>query len=374
MNITVVGGGNVGTLIAGLFTQKGHKVTIHTRDKSKWCDEITVFDKDTDTEFTYKPFKITDSIEEAVREAKIIFVVLPAFAISEFIKQAEKFIPDGTWIGYYPGTGGVEFVSGELLKKNCVIFGTQRICSVARLNEYGKSVVTAGKRKNMYISAIPLNHLEEVSKQFDELFDTKTELLPNYLNVTLTPSNPLLHTARLYDLFKDYTIGQVYDRMPLFYGEWTDESSKCLIECDNELHQILNKIPFDTSYIIPLLEHYESTDYKSLTNKITTIPSLATISTPSVKVENGVIPDLNSRYFTADFPYGLVIIKAFGMVCNVNTPCIDKIIDWYQKLIGKQYIDFENNKLGKDSNQLALPQLNSINTVEDIVKFYTLKK
>ena len=44
MNITVVGGGNVGTLIAGQLTLKGNKVTIYTRDVSKWSNEITILD------------------------------------------------------------------------------------------------------------------------------------------------------------------------------------------------------------------------------------------------------------------------------------------------------------------------------------------
>ena len=66
MNITIVGGGNVATLLAGEFTKKGNNVTIYTRDKSKWQNEITVLDKDTDIEYTYTPYKITENIKESV--------------------------------------------------------------------------------------------------------------------------------------------------------------------------------------------------------------------------------------------------------------------------------------------------------------------
>lgn len=371
MNITVVGGGNVGTLIAGQLTLKGNKVTIYTRDVSKWSKEITIFDTDINKESTYKPFKITDNISDAVSFADVIFITLPAFAIKEFIKRAEKYIKTGTLVGIYPGTGANEIVCSELIDKGCIIFGTQRICSVVRLKEYGKYVITSGKRSTMYIGVLPISYGEKVRKLFSELFEINTILLPNYLNVTLTPSNPILHPSRLYCIFKDYYIGKIYDKIPLFYEEWTDETSKILISSDQELHTILNKISLNTTYIKPLLEHYESTNYTELTNKIHSIKGFKGLKTPFKKLDNGFIPDLDSRYFTADIPYGLIIIKAFGLLYSVDTPTIDTIINWYQQIVNKEYINLLNNSLGKDSVELNLPQLYGIDSDEKVKKFYS---
>lgn len=371
MNITVVGGGNVGTLIAGQLTLKGNKVTIYTRNVSKWSKEITIFDVDTNKEYIYSPFKITNNIFEAVNSADIIFITLPALAIKQFIKNAEKYIKKGTIIGIYPGTGANEIVCSELFDNKCIIFGTQRICSVVRLKEYGKYVITSGKRNTMYIGVLPISHGEKIRKLFSELFEIDTVLLPNYLNVTLTPSNPILHPSRLYSIFKDYYFGKVYDKIPLFYEDWTDESSKLLINCDLELHTILNKMSLDTSYIKPLLEHYESNNYTELTNKIRSIKSFKGLETPSKKIDNGYIPDLNSRYFTADIPYGLIIIKSFGILYSVNTPNINIIIDWYQKIVNKEYIILSNDTLGKDAIELNLPQLYGINSDIKVKKFYS---
>lgn len=371
MKITVVGGGNVGTLVAGEFTKKGNEVTIYTRDKSKWSDKITVLDRDTDSEYTYTPYKITEDIKEAVSEAEIVFVTMPAMAIKKFILSCQEYIRPNTWVGFYPGTGGIEFICSELIKKGCVIFGTQRISSVIRLKKYGEYVITSGKRKELFLGTIPQNMVNVVSDKMSELLDIKINALPNYLNVTLIPSNPILHPSRLYSIFKDYEKNMVYENVPMFYENWNDDSSKCLISCDEELHKILDVIKMDTSYIRPLLEHYESTDYKSLTKKICSINSFKGITTPSLKVDGGYIPDFNDRYFTADFPYGLIIIKAFGLICNIMTPNIDKIILWYQNIVGKEYINFSLNTLGRDSYELSLPQLYGINTVLEIEKYYT---
>lgn len=370
MNITVVGGGNVGTLLAGEFTKKGHSVTIYTRDKSKWENAITVLDKDTNIEYTYTPYQITEDIKEAVENANIIIVTLPSFACKKFIQSSESYINKNTLIGFYPGTGGIEFISKNLLEKGCTIFGTQRIASVVRLKEYGKYVVTTGKRKELFLGAIPYSKTNEISRLLGELLDIKVSPLPNYLSVTLTPSNPILHPSRLYSIFKDYQEGKKYSSIPLFYEDWTDESSKYLIACDEELHQVLDRIDVDTTYIRPLLEHYESTNYTELTNKIHSIQSFKGIKTPYKELEDGYIPDLTNRYFTADFPYGLVIIKAFAMICRIETPNIDLIIDWYQKIINKEYINIKENKLGYDSEELLVPQLYGINSIEEIKSYY----
>ena len=43
MNITIIGGGNVGTLMAAEFASKGHRVTIYTSGPEKWEKSISVY-------------------------------------------------------------------------------------------------------------------------------------------------------------------------------------------------------------------------------------------------------------------------------------------------------------------------------------------
>lgn len=369
MTITIIGGGNIGTLMAAQLSQKGFNVIVYTRDITKWSDNITVYNKDNNTQYSAKINKITDDLKEAVSETNLILSTVPAYAMANVIKQIEKYIKPRTILGFIPGYGGMELLCNNIIEKGCIIFGTQRVCSIARLKEYGKYVVTSGKRKEMYISALPNKETEMVRDMFEKLFDIKTIGLPNYLNVTLTPTNPILHTTRMYTLFNDYYNGKTYKRIPLFYEEWDIESSNNLIECDFELHQILSNIDIDTNMIVPILKHYESWDAQSLTTKISGINSLKGILTPMIKQGGGYIPDFESRYFKSDFPYGLLIIKAFGLITKVETPYIDNILVWYQKMVNKEYLDNTNN-LGKDSKEISLPQNNGINSLSKIKKFY----
>ncbi len=45
-----------------------------------------------------------------------------------------------------------------------------------------------------------------------------------------------------------------------------------------------------------------------------------------------LIPDLHSRYFTADFPYGLTVIQQIGNIAGVSMPNIDMLIKWYDSI------------------------------------------
>ena len=57
-----------------------------------------------------------------------------------------------------------------------------------------------------------------------------------------------------------------------------------------------------------------------------------------IKMENGYIPDKNSRYFIEDIKFGLCILKAFAEILEVKTPEIDKIVEWGQKFLDREYI------------------------------------
>jgi hypothetical protein len=47
----------------------------------------------------------------------------------------------------------------------------------------------------------------------------------------------------------------------------------------------------------------------------------------------GFVPDLRSRYFTEDFPYGLDLLRQLAKEKNVNTPTMDEVQRWGQQMI-----------------------------------------
>ena len=65
---------------------------------------------------------------------------------------------------------------------------------------------------------------------------------------------------------------------------------------------------------------------------LSSIAAFKGIMTPAVEVNGLYVPDLHSRYFTADFSYGLNIIKQIADFVHVYTPNINETLNWYKKI------------------------------------------
>lgn len=358
MNITIVGEGNIGTQFAVHAASKGHKVTIFTSKPEKWSRRINIVDH-TGKELLHGEIdKATNNTDEAFLKADLIFVTVPAFCMAEEAVKIEKYAHPGLLIGLIPGTGGGEVAFRKSIDKGATVFGLQRVPSVARLVEYGNTICATGYRDRLYAISMPHADTEKCCSTISYIFDMPCDPLPAYLNLTLTPSNPILHTTRLYKLFEEYQQGVYYPRVPLFYEEWNDETSRLLFACDDEVQEICEKLAqYDLSYVKSLKIHYESDTPEKLTKKIASIQGFKGIKTPMVETEDGYLPDFNSRYFKADFPYGLAILIQIAELSGVKATKMKMMWDWYLKVTGdKKHFSYAAH---------------GINSLEDFLQFYS---
>jgi hypothetical protein len=161
--------------------------------------------------------------------------------------------------------------------------------------------------------------------------------------VSLSNSNPLLHPSRLYSLWKDWHEGIVYDRIPMFYEEWTEEAAELYINMDRELQTLLEQLPVNKGSIATVLDYYESSDAPSLARKLSSIEAFKGIKAPMEEVEGGYIPDFQSRYFTEDFPYGLAIVHRLTHEKRIPSTTIDMIYDWGMRMINSNTSNSNHN-------------------------------
>ena len=330
MNITIAGGGNIGMLFAVHCAAKGHNVIVYTSKFNQYEKNLFVVNENNEEVLAGEINCATYNPEEAFSNADLILVTVPPFCIDEILPHIQSYAKKNPPIGFIPGTGGVEYAFSKYKGE---IFGLQRVPAVARIKLLGKTVCASGYRKELFLGAMNNNHVEKYCNFITETFEIPCHSVSNYLNITLTPSNPILHTTRLFSMFKDYDTNTTYSKIPLFYEEWTEEASKFLFACDDELQKICKAYNLlDLSMVKSLKIHYESQTLTELTTKIRNINSLKKILTPMIKVKVGYIPDFNSRYFISDFPYGLYIIKQVGDFAGCSSPTIDMIWEWYQKL------------------------------------------
>ena len=354
--ILVIGGGNIGTQFACVCSSKGYRVNMLSSKPELFDGTLTVVDE-YDHEITGQLNLVTSDVAEAVKGCSLIIVTHPAFRLKNIADQLLPYINEDTHIIVVPGTGGAEFAFWKCIRAGATLVGLQRVPTVARLEQYGKRVRCEGLRPELYIGSLPNERSTDLSGFMSYLWGIPCHWLPNYLNITLTPSNPILHTTRLRTLFADYEEGIVYENNPLFYGEWSDDSSELLIKCDEELQvmlRLMNKL--DLQGVRSLKLHYESNNAKELTAKINSIKSLHNLHSPMKKTDAGWVPDFSSRYFTADFPYGLAIIQEFAQLLDYNAPNIKETMDWYRRVTG-------------DVSHLVLADY-GVRSLEDVYSYY----
>lgn len=304
MKITVIGGGNIGTLISAEMAYKGHEVTVFTSRPQEWEKELTIRNSDETLWRTGRIASATDDLEEAVRGAELIWITVPAQVFGELARKLEPLVQPGQMVGVAPGAGGAEYAFHKLIENNCVFFGLQRVHSIARLKEYGHAVYMLGRKSELQVGAIPAVQTERIAAMLARDFDLPCQALPNYLCVTMTPSNPILHTSRLETMFADWQEGKTYPRNIPFYEEWTDASSQRLLAMDDELQMLCHRIPLPLETVRSLRDYYESPTKEAMTKKIRSIAAFKGLLSPMKEESGGWVPDLSSRYFTADFSYG----------------------------------------------------------------------
>jgi hypothetical protein len=142
----------------------------------------------------------------------------------------------------------------------------------------------------------------------------------------------------MFTLFKDWTPETYYTSIPFMYNtDWDNESSELWVQCDEELRQIINKFPINGEEIPSVLDYYECSNIQELTKKIQSIEPFKNVYPHMIETPQGYKLDVEHRYFSEDVPYGLVLIKSMAKYVNVDTPKIDMVLSWAQKVMGKEF-------------------------------------
>ena len=333
LNICICGGGNLGHVMAGYLASQGrHQVSVLTGHPKQWSSSLIInHNTDKECDVLHGPLSlVTDDPGDVIPDADIVFICLPGPYIKAMLEKIKPFLNQNTIVGSVVSNTGFFFHAHEIISSQ-TLFGFQRVPFIARVVEYGKEADLLGSKKSLSL-CVENGNGHAVCALMKQLLNTPVKLLGNFYEVTLSNSNPLLHPARLYSMWRDWNPTVIYDNVSPFYAEWTDEASQLLIDMDNELQLLLANLPVASNSVPSILDYYESSDASSLTRKIKSIPAFKTIQSPMKKVKNGYIPDLGSRYFIEDFECGTFYIRDTARLNGIDTPVIDRVCQWYENL------------------------------------------
>jgi hypothetical protein len=355
MKVSIIGGGNIAhSLSVFLGSNTSDEVFVLTNNYARWSSSIS--ENNINSSIYRGDVTVSNDYEKYIPKSDVIIITVPAFAKKTILEKIKPFFNKKTWIGAFPGGPYFDLLVKKYLGKDTKFFASQRVPFISRIGIYGKSVLTYPKDE-IHIAFSKSHDEMDFVNWMEGVLNLKVKKIPSFLQITLSNSNPILHPARLYSLFYNYVNGYVYEREYLFYEEWDDVASDLLISMDKELHDIINLLGINDLKLNLITDHYGVDGVKSLTKKIRNIESFKGIKAPMLPVDKGYIPDFNSRYFTEDFNFGLLVIKDFADLVSFATPMISKIITWASK--------FSNSYGSEDVLQLSEFGIKTINELHD---------
>lgn len=374
MIICVVGGGHIGTaLICYLkHANPDSNVRLLTRRPERFSNQIVCNDIEGGFSYEEAPDAISSDPAVAAANANMVYICLPHFAVEHAFLQIAPHVAEDAFIGVIPGSGGCELYFDKCFQGKAHLFGFQRVPFTAKLVEYGKEVNLKSWKPLSVVGTMKSSDLETACTLVESC-GLNTSRAANFLAVSLTPSNPVLHTSRIYELFRGTSSTHLFDSKQKFYVGWTNFASETMLQMDDELHALFDSMPeLDMTSVRRLTDHYEALTVEGITAKINSIPTFQSVYAPMVPVRSNLEKykvDTSSRMFTEDFPWGLAIIKGYCEIFGIFTPKIDEVLSWYADYMGLEYYVGGKFK-GKDLKSTGIPQNYGIRTTQQVLELY----
>ncbi len=396
--LVICGGGSSAHTLIPLLKDSGFDVSIFTSKPGKWHKTIELQYQDPDgnvLETFSGPLKrASDNAMDIIPDADYIVFCMPVHKYREGLHEIAPYInkEKTVFVGTIYGQGGWNWMVDEIKKEysldNIVTFAFGLIPWIARTIDYGHIGVTYGCKATNYAACSPKSYFKQLDEELLENIcmkwfgKGKVEQSDNFLALTLSVDNQIIHTSRCFGLYKVH--GQTWknrEDVPMFYRDYDDISAKLLADLDADYskvrEEIIKRYPEkDFMYMLDYLA-LERFSYKShntdVKESFVTSKTLVAIGTPVVQNAEGLWEvDRNHRFFLDDIYYGNCIAKWLAEQMDIETPTIDAILHWAQKVRNEKIID-ENNKLILDSKDLkaplksGLPCYYGLNTIDEII-------
>jgi hypothetical protein len=330
---------------------------------------------------------ISDDPADVIPHAKMVLIVVPAFAHAIWLRKIRPQVSDETIIGCLPTRGGFEFEAAQLVPKDRSgrrrIFGLQTLPWSTRVVSPGARVNIGAVKAEVVLAALPAIEGVHMAATLSAMLGTRFVATDGFLSLTLGNPGQFIHPGLMYGHFHDWD-GEEYDEngIPMFYAHATEEMGEVVARLSAEAITVAQAIEAQSAgalsvqEVIPVHEWLKSS-YAHVTGDMSTVARcfrtgpIQARKSPMVEVRPGTYaPNFDYRYLTEDVPYGLCITRAFAEIANVETPTIDDVINWAQSAMKKVYLD-GGTLAGADVADLPVPQRYGISSVRDLVEWYS---
>ncbi len=334
MKIAVMGSGNGGCAAAADQAIRGHEVSLF--DFAGFPANIGAINDRQGIECTGKVAGFAQlsyaghDAEKAIKDAKIIMVVGPAFSISAFAAAAAPYLKKEQVVCICPSSCGGAIVfrkslGVELSDERYVVGETSTLPYACRCRAPGNVHVYHKLKGGLYFAALPSEASEEAFALFRCLYPEAARaksLLMTMLqtgNTIIHPAITLLSATRIESMKGDFN----------FYDDGATPAAGRLMEALDDEKQMLNGI-LDIGLIrdpeVKVLQGYN--DRENYIDAYRASPGFKGIKAPD---------RLDHRYLNEDVGFGLVFISELARQVGLETPVTDAVILLASRIMGRDY-------------------------------------
>lgn len=357
LNVVICGGGRTGHLSAVLFKQRpGIRVSLLTNNREVIEHHahagISALLPEGGT-LSARLDVVSGDPDEALADADVVIITVPAQVRPALLHAIAGSLPTHkpVYVGAIPGFCGFDWLAEKALaaRPNAVIWGMKDVPHTAYALQPGVSVTMGGAKSTLYVGTHERE--SEPARQallahLQRLYAAPVELLAHYLEITLTPGNPIMHPSVVYGLIGPYA--QWHDKPfaePLcWWTDCTELGAYFLERCDEE-SQLLCKavgqrLGVDMSSVQPLkqeiVEAYQAQirDPRTMLSVLRTNQAYDSILAPMVKTADGYVIDKENRAFHEDVAFGLAVLVEMGRRLDLKLSHIEEIFNWNVAYMG----------------------------------------
>lgn len=372
MIITIVGAGNGGHVLAGLAgANPGVSVRMLTRRPELFKSltmEVNRPGIGGGPSIVGKIDRVGSEPADIVPGSDIVIWCGPVVATKAVFESLAPYVQPTsthtTYVGCLFAQGCVHLLARKVFGTEVPFFAFQNIPWLCRTLVPGVKCEIIGRKE--YTAAachrVNFNWLRRALEPC--LGEVKMVQLDDFAAIVLNPANQIIHPARYWGIFKDWD-GKPLDpaAIPWLYRDFDETSATALEGLDRELQTIKHSLEFQTpelnlEAVQPLgkriLAQYKTqvADASNLKTIMATNQAYSQAKTPVSVVEGGVVPNPQHRVVQDDIPHGLCVLKDIAEHLGQNTPWIDRMIEWHQELMGKEYL-VDGKLCGRDVEETS---------------------
>ncbi len=294
--------------------------------------------------------RVTADAKAAIEDADIVIITVPAHVRPQTLQAIVPHLSASkpVYIGAIPGFCGFDWLAEAALpdRPNLVIWGMKDVPHTAFELTPGRSIKMGGGKSQLYVATHPRESQasgQQLQGILTRLYDPCVRMLDHYLEITLTPGNPIMHSSVIYGLIGPY--GQwhrkIFPQRMCWWSECPELGAYFLERMDQESQAlcavISQRLGIGLSSVKALkqeiVEAYgdQIRDQSSMLSILRTNQAYNNILAPMVPAADnraGYVIERESRAFNEDVAYGLVLLVEMARRLDLKVPYIEEVLQW----------------------------------------------